>query len=69
MHLTTQINTEHHGECPSDINKQLLIVPVEWPLDKNINSVLNKHMSHCTINTLPVPSGGFRGGRAGRAPP
>ena len=41
IEVTTQIIYEHHGECPSDINKQSLKVPGEWLLDKNIHSVLS----------------------------
>jgi hypothetical protein len=31
----TDLITEHHGECPSHINKQYLIVPGKWPPDKH----------------------------------
>ena len=41
--------SEHHGECPSDINKQSLIVPEEWSLDKNIHSVLNNALGNRLI--------------------
>ena len=45
---------EHHWECPSDINKQSLIVPGEWPPDKNIHRVLNNVLLDNNIKSHTV---------------
>jgi hypothetical protein len=44
--------SEHHGECPSDINKESLIVPGEWSLDKIIHGVLNNVLLDKIINSI-----------------